>query len=371
MGAPFPIVDGRALAGARLELEVAPPPYASRAPAMWEFRCAITGRVRHFAGIFGRAQVMGEPEFVLRIAGARVFDGKVVFGADGAAAAQSFAGMRPTEAELDVLGRRVREEAPVLVGRAGVPVVHVFKRGAGNYGHLLVDILPKFVHLAALGVRRCDVLLPDEAREHRGIVAFAASACGVEVEWVACPPGSIVEVADLLWVGPVSTHDRRKSPTLLALRERLLARVPVQAGPERLFVTRRPDAKRPIAGLAAVEAMVERRGFTVVEPGSLSFVDQLALFRGAKSVVGPLGAALSNTLAMEPGGQVGMFDPGLIDCFYWDLACLGGQRFTWMFTRDVGHFERAGLFAPWTLEPDLAGRALDWMEAGAAADQPA
>jgi len=175
-------------------------------------------------------------------------------------------------------------------------------------------------------------------------------------------------VPELFWAGPVSRHDDRKSPTLLALRARLLAAVPRAEGPARLFVTRPPAAKRPVAELAEVEALMRARGFAVVEPAGLPFQDQLALFREARTVVGLLGAGLANALAMEPGGQMGMFDPGLIDCFFWDLACLGGQRFSWMFTRAVGRFEVEGLTRPWSLDPALAGEALDWMEEGARLD---
>jgi hypothetical protein len=45
---------------------------------------------------------------------------------------------------------------------------------------------------------------------------------------------------------------------------------------------------------------------------------------------------------MAPGGRVTMLDPGVADFFFWDIACLAGLRFDWVFTQAVrpGAIER-------------------------------
>jgi capsular polysaccharide biosynthesis protein len=152
------------------------------------------------------------------------------------------------------------------------------------------------------------------------------------------------------------------SPTLLALADRLLADAPAARRAVKLYVTRRKGVARSIINHEEVEAFVRSRGYEIVDPGTLPLREQIALFRGAIVVLGPLGAGLTNTLFMPPGSRVGMLDPGSCDPGFWELACLKGQQFTWIFTREVTPFEHARHNSPFPVDIEALRPALDWFE---------
>jgi hypothetical protein len=114
-----------------------------------------------------------------------------------------------------------------------------------------------------------------------------------------------------------------------------------------------------VANGAEAAALAEARGFAVVEPATLPFPDQVALFAGARAVAGPMGAALTLLAAMPPEGRAGMIGPGYADYFYWDLACLAGLPFHWGFAAALEPFRMDLLERPLTLPPPLLARLLD------------
>ena len=104
---------------------------------------------------------------------------------------------------------------------------------------------------------------------------------------------------------------------------------------------------------AEVQARAEAAGLTVVEPSRLDFPAQVALFAGARVVAGPMGAGLTLTAAMAPGGHMAMFDPGTADPFFWNIACLGGLAFDWGFTAPVVPGNAAAFSDDMTVPPAL------------------
>jgi len=75
-------------------------------------------------------------------------------------------------------------------------------------------------------------------------------------------------------------------------------------GKKRIYVARGAAPRRRVLNEAAVEKLLASHGFTPVNPGSLAFADQVALFADAEMVVGPHGAGLTNCVFMAPGGAL-------------------------------------------------------------------
>jgi capsular polysaccharide biosynthesis protein len=71
----------------------------------------------------------------------------------------------------------------------------------------------------------------------------------------------------------------------------------------------------------AVETLMRQRGFAVVDPGQMTLAEQISLFKGATTVVGPLGAALTN-IAFCPRGSkiVALTSQSFPDTFFWFLS---------------------------------------------------
>src|SRR5262249_33691278 len=69
----------------------------------------------------------------------------------------------------------------------------------------------------------------------------------------------------------------------------------------KLYVARTDAPIRQMRNEPALIEQVRKRGYEVVTPGSLSFAEQVQLFRGARLIVGPHGAGLTNIVFCEPG----------------------------------------------------------------------
>ena len=222
---------------------------------------------------------------------------------------------------------------------AGKRTVVIAKAGAGNYGHTLVEILPKLISIARSPLRDIRLLLPQSMAKFTAIILALCRHFGVAAELAFVPQDDLAEVENLVYFGPVSLHNSRKSTTLLSLRDAVWQCLDITPAPtRRLYVERQPPGIRNLTNGAAVRAVFEDSGYQTVHPAALSFEEQAMLFSQASHIAGPLGAGLTNSLLAAPQCRVLMIDPGLADYFFWDLATLAGQSFTWMFSGPVFHW---------------------------------
>jgi hypothetical protein len=338
-----------------------PSHYASSPPGLHGLRPAEPGAAREFLTVLSRPHVPARPEAVIRLAHALVIGGMHVVTREGTALRESYYNVKVTEALLEAQRRQAARIAAgdiATLHEAGPPLVALFLQDSFNFGHLLAEALPRLLLLADAGIRDMRLLLPEACRPALPIIAFALSALGLRAEIIDCPQDAILRAPALLWPSLVG-EGWFKSPTVLRLFERLRAAAPAPAGPPRLFVARPAGGRRSVANGAEAASLAEARGFTVVEPSTLPFPDQIALFAGARAVAGPMGAALTLLAAMPPEGRAGMIGPGYADYFYWDLACLAGLPFHWGFAAPLEHFRMELLERPLTLPPRLLARLLD------------
>jgi hypothetical protein len=75
-------------------------------------------------------------------------------------------------------------------------------------------------------------------------------------------------------------------------------------GPNRLYIARTDASRRRMVAEDELVRMLAARGFHIVTPGTLSFVEQVRLFAGANVVVGLHGAGLTNIVFCRPGTLV-------------------------------------------------------------------
>jgi capsular polysaccharide biosynthesis protein len=96
-------------------------------------------------------------------------------------------------------------------------------------------------------------------------------------------------------------------------------------GDRRLFVTRR-GRYRSLTNLDEIEQIATEAGLEVVDPGSLTFDEQIAMFAGARKVAGVHGAGLANVL-FRAGGALDvleLFSPTWFEPSYFELCRLYG-----------------------------------------------
>jgi hypothetical protein len=202
--------------------------------------------------------------------------------------------------------RRVAESVGLLAAPQGL-----------NYYHWLFDVLPRHellgrwrgvieryavprglrpVHretLRCLGVEESALLLLDEGERLRCESLFLPSLPASE----GCSPP---------WV-------------IAFLRERFLpwSQGTAGSGPK-IYVARGAKTARPVANETQVVEVLSRRGFRVVDPGSMSFREQVATFRDARMIVAPHGAALSNAAFSTRAAVLELFsaDYSRVDCYF-------------------------------------------------------
>jgi capsular polysaccharide biosynthesis protein len=110
-----------------------------------------------------------------------------------------------------------------------------------------------------------------------------------------------VEFSDVLNGGAAFCLSEAAGRTYARLRQSV---APAASTPARLYVARTDAEHRKMRNEDALIAELVKRGFEIVVPGSLSFADQVRLFRGASLVVGPHGAGMTNIVFCEAGTVV-------------------------------------------------------------------
>jgi Glycosyltransferase 61 len=191
--------------------------------------------------------------------------------------------------------------------------VHVGKRGNSNYGHFLVEMLPRLALNAGAYPEDAPILL------HRLSKPFALpmlAQVGIDERRVAWIDNRPVRVRELYWPTRNTYHPLNNSPHVFSFLREL---APPANGGRRLFVGRRDAANRQL--LNEDEVLTTLDGFEQISPGHVPFGEQIETFARAEMVVAVVGAALTNLVFMPPGGTVVMLQPATAaGYFFWDLA---------------------------------------------------
>ena len=234
--------------------------------------------------------------------------------------------LRETELDLNVV--QIPEDG----------AIHLFLGSAGsaNYGHWLVDDLPRIRALHSL-----------RAAGRTGHMQIWLTSYGYAIDRVRL--ASLKQVCAglgdfgveflrldrtyrferLHYMTPVSFHPVLKSPDALDyLTGQVLSRAK-PATPLRLFVTRRGSRSRVLQNNAAVQSLLLSHGFICADVEQMDFEAQALTFAAATIVVGCMGAAMTNTVFSPPGTHLVYLVPeGWQEPFYWDMAAIKKHRYS-------------------------------------------
>lgn len=240
----------------------------------------------------------------------------------------------PDRSSVALTSRTLRDVQVAGFQREDRAYLYLGSPGSFNYGHWLVDDLPRAKGWLELRHRyglSCVIVLPSYGQKIDDVRVRSLQLLIdplVEVQFIA--PDSPCRLKNLHYVTPVSYHPRIKNPAAIHfVRARAAALPGAEEEPTRkLFVARRPPNVRSITNFDEVWAFLSVRGFELVEAEGLDFAGQVALFQNARIVVGQMGAAMTSTLFCRPATSLVYLAPiGWAEPFYLDLAAVGGQQY--------------------------------------------
>lgn len=323
--------------------------YHRQVPDLINFKSHNDGLKRYILEEIARPVVQTPPEDLYLLENCMVSDVGLVYTRDGAIFGPSAKDQIQlhTQEYLHSLDPR---EIPSLDGVG----IFIFKSGKDNYGHLMTEILPKLENLLPMDLDRATLILPHLpvklAQEVVGLV-FDLYGDKFGFHQMGHP---LLRVKYLVYPGPISDHNTRKSKTLLKFADNLSQRIPKDGGgPEKIYVSRQNIDKRRLRNEGNIRAFFEEQGFTSVFPENHSFTEQIRLFRNARLIAGPHGAGLTNALFAPPQARVIMLDPGLYDFFFFDLCGLKRQSFAWAFKGELNPMTHAMLHKDYRFPPHL------------------
>jgi capsular polysaccharide biosynthesis protein len=238
-----------------------------------------------------------------------------------------------------------------------------------DFGHWLVDVMPRLwvLHASGYDLKTLQFLVPGGLPPEAGPLF---TACGIAADRLVrhADPSENLR-ADLLLVPSGMRQSNRVSPLFADATRFWTQRIPrapeiMPTPASRIFVVQRPGAGQAIglANAEAIEAVVRRRGFAVVQPDTLPLADQAALFSHATLIAGEYSAALHASV-FSPSGTITCClrsptrHPGFLQS---GIAAALNQRTGYVF----GRTEPAGQGSRFSIEPADFERALDVMEAG-------
>jgi hypothetical protein len=127
--------------------------------------------------------------------------------------------------------------------------------------------------------------------------------------------------------------------------------------PARLFLSRAAGQSREMEDRAGLQRFFEGRGYTVIDPAGLSFLDQLRYLRGASTVVVEAGSSVYSLIYGRPGLRIGYFptyDPPELECIHEVFVKLGHTMLALAPPGDAGNTQ--------AVDYDMLARLVDEVE---------
>jgi len=174
--------------------------------------------------------------------------------------------------------------------------------GFHNYGHFLYDGLPAIVSLlASLEDKSVKIVGPKLAHWQSSVL----SALGLLDRYL--PLTHQTRFRKLIVTSLVSLHVSYPTRFIRPLFDTIIYKLGAvrAASDRRVWISRGGDiTKRHLLNRAEVEACVQRFGFEIVMPETLSFEEQVRLFNSCVIVGGESGAGMANVGFCNPGTRV-------------------------------------------------------------------
>lgn len=214
---------------------------------------------------------------------------------------------------------------------------------ASNYAHWLTEVLTRVV-LFCGEARYAGVPIIVNDGLHRNLLESLQLVTQGTRRIVTLPIGRAVTVERLYFTSNAGyvpfdrrpgrlgghSHGRFSPDAFGRMREVLtdaIRALPSPAWPKKVYL-RRNSGARKVVNASEIEHALVARGYAVIEPEKLSFIQQVQLFSQVEAVVASTGAAVANIVFCPPGTHISIFISCYADTSYWywqNIAAASGN----------------------------------------------
>ena len=254
---------------------------------------------------------------------------------------------------------------------------------ASNYAHWLTEVLPRVaIFCSNKHFKDIPIVVNDEL--HKNIMESLLLVTGVEREIITLPIGRALHV-DNLYITSVSGYlpfERRNtkipghSHGLFSPQAFQLIRNSTNKGsklidkiigkidwPEKIFLRRNSEI-RNITNAVKLENLLIDRGFTIIEPEKLLFLQQQQLFRHAKIIIGATGASFANIIFASQNTKIFILISKHPDLCYWywqNIACASGKTINYILgeIKEKSFRLTGGIHSDYTIDLNMLLQELD------------
>lgn len=217
------------------------------------------------------------------------------------------------------------------------------------YYHWLFDIIPRLLYSLEILGEHAKISLP------RPIFRF-------QQEWLdmAAPnlklsffPEEIEYLEGSIIVPSSSTTGTIVSPWAIKSIRHLAQKIKPSENNKKIYLRRQGNISRKIVNEAELEDLLKSEGFIALDPALFSVREQIALFKGANTIVSAHGSALTNLIFCEPNTSViEIFGPYCGETCYPRIANLVNLHHLGVQTKNIAYFGVADWFRHFRNEND-------------------
>ena len=213
---------------------------------------------------------------------------------------------------------------------------------AANYAHWMTEVLPK-INLFCAQEAYQSVPIIVNSNLHPNIMSSLSAIVDKDREIILLPVGRSLTVKKLYTLSsvgyvpfdhrkrnvPLSSHGLFSPDAFQLLRAKIHALLLNQQNiiAEKIYI-RRNATIRNVLNTNEVESFFISKGFRILEPEKLSFIEQVSIFSRAKVIVGATGAAFANLIFCQKNTRIVIFLPEIAETsfYYWqNMACVTGN----------------------------------------------
>ena len=247
----------------------------------------------------------------------------------------------------------------VLWTSVDAPLLSLNTYSTNNYFHFLIDALGQ-LHWRDLipAIRHAPLVVSGyhpEAAKALPFIDAAQSLAGLAAGELIPYDGTIMLCRHVVF----PARDTGANPAKIAELRRRFGLDDKRTGTKRLYITRPNAGRRRLVNDAEIAARLAKQGFVAIDPGALSFQQQVAAFAEAAVIVGPHGAALTNGAFMPPGGAlVELTHSARVVWTFHEIAAASRLSFACVIGSRTSESENA-LFADFRVDADAVDAAVD------------